>query len=158
MYVYILEGDGRIKIGYSDCPANRLNGIQVHTTDELKLAYVSKPLEKFKLVERVSHKLLKSKKTKGEWFKVSLAEGKEAVLKAIEIVSTGQEGWYLARTEYKYPRLTISLLGQVTTDLEQLRSIWEKKSGKRLSFAEVVKRMTAKALANDEFFDQLTKS
>lgn len=45
------------------------------------------------------------------------------------------------------PRLTISITGDGVSELEQLRSLLEKRLKQRLSIAQVMKRLTKEALA-----------
>jgi hypothetical protein len=49
----------------------------------------------------------------------------------------------------KTPRLTISITNSAVEELEQLRSLLEKRLMQRLSIAQVVKRLTKHALAEE---------
>lgn len=58
-------------------------------------------------------------------------------------------------------RLTISITNGAVDDIEQLRTLLEKRLLQRLSIAQVMKRLTKHALAeeirNAEFIEQLAK-
>lgn len=49
----------------------------------------------------------------------------------------------------KEPRVNISITGYEALAVEQLRSLLEKRFNKRFSLAQVIKRITVDALANE---------
>jgi len=138
MYVYIIEGKERIKIGYSQSPESRIRDIQPNVSDDIKLAYKTAELPQHRLIERLAHKLLKSHKTKGEWFKVSVQDGIDAINKAIQIAKDQKEDDYLATKSYRYEKLNISILGDDAIKIRKLRTLYEKRYGKRISLRETV--------------------
>jgi len=138
MRVYVFEGKERIKIGYSQFPLTRLAQIQPNIADDITLAYQTEELSNYKLIERLAHKLLKQHRTKGEWFRVSVKDGVEAISKAIDIADKQLEGEYFKTKAYRYDRINVSLLGKDAELVRELRTIYEKERGTRLSLADVV--------------------
>lgn len=69
MFIYgIRESEtGRIKIGISKDPENRLRQLQIGNSQKLEIVYVRKALNRFK-DERQLHKLNSDKKIRSEWF------------------------------------------------------------------------------------------
>lgn len=64
-FVYAIESDGLVKIGYSTNPKRRLNTIRVNRVSHCELlGYV----EATRKQEAECHELLKSEHKRGEWF------------------------------------------------------------------------------------------
>ncbi len=69
-----------IKIGLSQNPKTRLNGLQVSNWSELKLLFTLDPYNCYKL-ERGIYKLLAQSRLRGEWFDLTAPEMISAVYK-----------------------------------------------------------------------------
>lgn len=138
-HVYILEGDGRIKLGMSGDPEKRMYSIQLNTVDNLKLVFKTEATEDYLLIERIAHKKLKKFKVKGEWYKVSVQDAINAVNLAIEQIKDNKAEEALTGVKYKYPKITISIRGKANVEnLHKTRDTLEKKLGRRLSIRETI--------------------
>lgn len=141
MYVYIIAGEKRIKVGQSKNPEDRIKNIQHHVIEDLKIVYKSPSLEQYVLVERIAHKILKPYRIKGEWFKATSQQGMDAVNQAIFIVcnkNAMEIEEFLKPKTYKYHKVNISLTGQGAKDISELRLRYEKKYDRRISIREAL--------------------
>jgi len=86
MFVYIMTMPrGLKKIGVSAHPEFRLRQLQIANPNFIELALTRRvPRSTARWIERRAHKLLASKRVRGEWFKASLAESFWAVKTAMQ--------------------------------------------------------------------------
>lgn len=138
MRVYVFEGKNRVKVGYSYNPTERIKQVQPNLSDDITLVFETEDLKNYKLIERLVHKLLKSHRTKGEWFGVSSAVAIDAIHKAIDIANNQLEDEYLKSKKYSYEKLNISLTGDSAALARSLRTKCEIERGVRMSLADVV--------------------
>lgn len=71
-YLYAIQGDDRVKIGYSSKPKARLKSLQTASTDTLKLVwqtYVGDDDVAAKKQEKKLHRMISHFRIRGEWFK-----------------------------------------------------------------------------------------
>lgn len=68
-YIYLISDDRYIKIGITKNIKNRINSIQ-HGNPDANIIYY-KYIENYVNIEKILHEKYKSKKIKGEWFKLS---------------------------------------------------------------------------------------
>jgi hypothetical protein len=75
IYVIAADTDGPVKIGFSKNPDKRLRQLQTGFPETLVLHHVQ-PFEpgRAKLVEKLIHKAVAYKRTKGEWFAISVED------------------------------------------------------------------------------------
>jgi len=74
--IYIIGPEGGpYKIGYAGDPKSRLSNLQVGQAVELKLLYEERTeTTTAKVIEKLIHRNLATKRIRGEWFSVSLEE------------------------------------------------------------------------------------
>ena len=82
-FLYVIGIDDQTppyKIGYSNCPGERLTAIQIGSPIELQLLFVWKAGgEASRRLEREIHDHFKDQLVRGEWFRVPLEEIKDVV-------------------------------------------------------------------------------
>lgn len=132
--VYVIEGDGRLKIGVSLRPRQRVFRVR----GALSVIYEAEPHPDAYKVEQMAHRLLtlEGKHLEGEWFSVSLDEARAAIARAERII----DGHEPAPVEPVRPRpATVSLI--VTPDvmlaIDDLRALT---SGRIPSRGEAIRR------------------
>jgi hypothetical protein len=122
-YVYVIRGENRLKIGFSIDPDGRFKSLQTNSHDDLEIVYRTELVANYRKIEKVAHKLLKSFKTKGEWFRVSSDIGIAAVKEAVEIVTQQKYEEVLGKNKkYTYDKVTISISGSDKELLLKLKS------------------------------------
>ena len=85
-FVYVIEGEhGRVKIGVSSTPPNRLATLQTGSPYRLHLAYATWAGEHAYLVEQEAHFRLDAFRVGGEWF----ATSREVAVAAINVAAAG---------------------------------------------------------------------
>lgn len=87
-YIYIISEstDGPVKIGFSANPDRRLKQLQTGHSGALTVQYKHEVLaENVKALERIIHRTLAHKRSRGEWFTIStedaILEVKHAVMR-----------------------------------------------------------------------------
>jgi hypothetical protein len=87
--VYVMEMDGRIKVGRAADPHRRRATLRSSAPSEINLLFATGIRDDGSLVESVAHKLLSAKRLQGEWFGVTAAEAIAAVNDAVLLVDAG---------------------------------------------------------------------
>lgn len=81
--VYVMQGDGRVKVGRSRRPRQRLAEIRCVEKFPASLAFIAScDAEMTAAIEARAHALLAKSRHKGEWFVVSVKEAIDAVIQS----------------------------------------------------------------------------
>lgn len=96
-YIYVIgPKEGFQKIGYSETPEKRLKSLQ---TGHPELLYIHHTIEvnklKAKLIEKLIHRNINHKRTKGEWFNLTIDEAKSEIDFALITYSENPQLKYL---------------------------------------------------------------
>jgi DNA-binding XRE family transcriptional regulator len=91
-HIYVIAaGDKTVKVGIARDPEKRCGFLQVGHHTPLEIAFTKSCEEKeARLVEQFTHRLLKEKHLRGEWFNVTVEEAKAVITEAIERVRAGE--------------------------------------------------------------------
>lgn len=84
-YVYVMAGEGRtVKIGYTAHPEQRLSCMRSHSGRKLRITYLQECVseKQARRIELAAHALLVKHRVHGEWFKITAAQAKTAILAA----------------------------------------------------------------------------
>ena len=87
--VYVLAGDGRVKVGRSHDPGARARTLGLAAGAVYRLHHATAARDDAVMVEGLAHQLLNAKRIAGEWFDVTPQEAVAAVEKAIKMVREG---------------------------------------------------------------------
>jgi hypothetical protein len=82
-YIYAMESDGLVKLGFSKNPDIRKYGVGRDANAPVNLAFKI-PVENMARCEAAVHDRLKDKRAHGEWFTVSIEEAIECLKWAAE--------------------------------------------------------------------------
>lgn len=132
--VYVIEGDGRLKIGVSFTPHLRV----LRVRGALRVIYEAEPHPDAYKVEQMAHRLLAldGKHIEGEWFAVSLDEAIAAIARAERII----DGHEPAPVEPERPRpalVSVMVTPEMMLALDDLRVLM---GGRIPSRGEAIRR------------------
>lgn len=140
--VYVLAGNGKVKIGRSGTPYLRASDLSqqeqcelIYNTAQFKVTEAGK-------VERIAHRLCADHRLKGEWFALTPDAATKLVKDAVRIFRAGKGDEILAKKEfndYNYQRLNIVL--RPADQQLVLRLIWllEQEAGTRFSQSDIIR-------------------
>lgn len=116
-FIYIIQCNNRLKIGIAHNLGTRIKQIQTSIAFPIEIVAEFGPFDAAFLVERAAHRLLKSTKVRGEWFKCSQLAAKDAVKEAIQLVSNGNIDEIFRSKKYKYEHRFNVVMNEETNKL-----------------------------------------
>lgn len=92
-FVYVIgSADNPVKVGLADKPAVRLAQMQVGNPDELRIHHeIAFDWQVAEDVEKSVHRALAKFHRRGEWFNVSAAQAREAIMRAGQVLTAANE-------------------------------------------------------------------
>ena len=131
--VYVMECEGRIKVGRSNNPMQRRMEIQVGNVNQVRVIWAARmTYENAKLIERLAHKWLKDRRSHaaGEWFRVAASYARDvvcglvrklgvAMIAEIDLFAEGVTGDGTHIRRGTYPHSTAMFQRALTTNREQ---------------------------------------
>jgi predicted GIY-YIG superfamily endonuclease len=142
LQLYIIASEyERVKIGITESPQRRLQLFQDTTHEQLQLAYFTTlAYSNARTIETIACQILRRYRVRGEWFKTTPEIAKEAIDKAIRVVTEGNESEYIsdAKTisDKKYLRVTANLNDEAKELLRKVQIKLDNELGKRVSASE----------------------
>lgn len=118
-WIYVIgHDDGRQKVGFSNNPANRARVLKVTGQPQFKVHYQHEvPPDDVRFIEQLAHHILQDKALGAEWFDVTPAGAKQAVVSAVARYADGE------RAPGRDPRLVRNIPVRVLISAEDAERI-----------------------------------
>lgn len=86
-YVYVIDNGNLVKVGVSINPIDRISRLEMSGGFKCENVFISDEMERYEVVEKMTHEYLSDKRVVGEWFDVDFSVAVDAVKNEISKIA-----------------------------------------------------------------------